>query len=287
MDDLINAYISTSYNTDMQETLYAAIKILDQVEYIEHLDRLNELIMSEQIMHDIDINLGAIAIVQESINAVLKMHTISCNSDTSLSTRIDILNALLEVQSLLDYRGLLDYLRSDACDDDKLIEIIQTTTTLSEIQICDAISEYDSKIITHLIELLEKREENNDLADTPEEIQLQSRLIQRLHVFSETLNDFTMLGNALVESGFMIGKPIISYMPFVKEYWSQFPTDTIAKHIVSLILISQEGLDNPLMVFRKHSTAFTSDPNYILRLDTEISNLNSLLQRKLIEKGVQ
>ena len=79
----------------------------------------------------------------------------------------------------------------------------------------------------------------------------------------------------------------MNYMPFVKEYWSQLPTDTIAKHIVSLILISQEGLDNPLMVFRKYSTAFTSDPNYILRLDTEISNLNSLLQRKLTEKGVQ
>lgn len=287
MDDLIITYITSSYNPDMQSVLIDALKILDQVEYIDHLDKLNELIMSEQIIHDIDINLGVIGLIQEAINVVLKMHTISCNSDTTLSVRVDILNALIEVQSLLDYRPLLNYLRSDASDDDKLIEVIQATTMLTEIQICDAISDYDSKILLHLTELLEKREETNELSITPEDIELQASLIKKLHVFSESLNDYTMLGNALIQAGFMIGKPIANYMPFVKEYWSQFPTDTIAKQIMSLILISQEGLDNPLMVFRKHSTAFTSDPSYILKLDTEISNLNSLLQRKLIEKGTQ
>ena len=287
MDDLIITYISTSYNADMQSTLLDAIRLLDSVEFIEHLDPLNNLIMSEDLYHDIDINLGVIGIIQRSIDDVLKMHTITCNTDTPLSTRVDILNSLIEVQSLLDYQTLLNFLRSDANDDDKLISIIQATSILTEIQICDAIGEYDSKIIQYLIDLLEKREESVQHTDTPEEIELQSRLIKRLHVFSETLDDYTMLGNGLIESGFMIGKPIMNYMPFVKEYWSQLPTDTIAKHIVSLILISQEGLDNPLMVFRKYSTAFTSDPSYILRLDTEISNLNSLLQRKLTEKGVQ
>lgn len=287
MDELITTYISTSYNADMQSVLIDALRLLDSVEYIEHLDSLNDLIMSEQIIHDIDINLGVISIIQRSIDVVLKMHTITCNTDTPLFVRVDILNSLLEVQGLLDYQTLLNYLRSDASDDDKLISVIQATSILTEIQICDAISQYDNKILHHLTTLLEKREEASQLSDTPEEIDLQTRLIKRLHIFSEALDDYTMLGNALINAGFMIGKPIMNYMPFVKEYWSQFPSDTIAKQITSLILISREGLDNPLMVFRKHSSAFTSDPNYILKLDTEISNLNSLLQRKLIEKGVQ
>ncbi len=287
MDDLIISYISVNYTPEMQQILLSGLKLLDDVEYIEHLDILNQYIMSEQDIHPVDIHLHVIGTIQGAINAVLKMHTITCNSDTHLSTRIDILNSLLEVQSLEVYQGLLDYLRSDASDDDKLIEAIRATSILTEIQIMDSISEYDPKILTHLTQLLENRETNQNLEPIEGDTTLQVQLISRLHCFSDAIEDYTMLGNALIESGFMIGKPLMSYLPFVKDLWSQFSSDTIAKQIFSLILITEEGLDNPLLVFRRYSSTFTSDPSLILKLDTELSNLNSFFQRKLIEKGVR
>ena len=55
--------------------------------------------------------------------------------------------------------------------------------------------------------------------------------------------------------------------PFVRNF------DELIVNIFSLILLTDEGLNNPLLVFRKHSGTLLSDLQSITKVDTGITHL--------------
>lgn len=173
--------------------------------------------------------------------------------------------ALAHVQKLRDYTPILRVLESFESDEVQLAQILAEMTMMSEGHILELIDSFSPSMLTKLRDYVYTKDKD---VYTPESVN--SSVIRHLKDFGTLFND-KALGLLMLENGVLPGAKFETYVNLV-----DLPDivvddlDVTAQNILSVIYLSCDGYNSPLLVYRKYSYQLLADLNKTSAVEVKI-----------------
>lgn len=254
MDETIAGYINTAFSPEIQALIFKSFDIYEKFDYTNVEEDFIDLIMDASNMHSEDLHDKFIILINEKLDYIVGQHKITLSKDTTLSQRIEFCEGLYRLQYMEDYTGISNALESLEPNDEILALIMSDVTSLTDIEIREIIEDFNPIVLASLksfIATKDKEEikvENTDLA---------TRIKYFFHLFERN-----SIGRNLV-SVVLIGQRFSEYLPFVKEEIIKGSDEDIAFNLYSVLILSIDGYNNPLVVYRKYAEELFTNINKI------------------------
>lgn len=270
MDNLIVAYIANYFTEDMQYELYKSFNIIEAYEYNDPYSMLINILTVE--LEDDDkktIFLGRITFM---LNEILENHTIVLTDEATFSETNTIADTLYNIQHLEDYSAIIELLESLETSDIILATILADHCGLSATKIMSIIDSYDDEVLVKLKAFIYAKEESD--IEPMDVTAIRSKAILFFDKYGKD-----NAGYALIEGNVDLGLPFETYITMIGDSSITNSTiDQLAINLLSVILLSKEGSNDPLMTFRNHSELLVGDMKTINAVDSKILSLLTRLK---------
>lgn len=273
MDPIVAGFIHTYIYPDLAESVYRALNICKDV--YENYDEVGfiELISNEQNMHTEDLLDSFVNLVNKKLDFIIHSHHFDLTDDTKLHDKNEFVSALVALQDCNDYSEILPTLESDMEDDEKIAEILSTFTHLSSEYLTSMIIAFDNNFINMVKVMV--TDKTNDLSKPAN---IDKQFIKQFKLLKKYLNGKSCLAFKLIDAGFPPNLEFEQYHVFVKdnlELNNQTDLTQYSINLFSLIMLSKNGVVNPIQVFRDNSRSLTDDLSIITKLDSAILKFSS------------
>lgn len=216
----------------------------------------------------------------EKLVEIIKQHNITIKKDQPIYLINEFLSGLLLIQYLNDYRDIDYILSSTLPNDEKFAEVIHQVTVLTPLQVLDLIDELQDQTVILLQDFVKMR-----IGPTISKEELPQGLLNKLRSFNEFIEGTETLGRFILDIGMPVGIPIDNYIPYLlKQEQTNTPAQT-ALNILSVLLLSKEGYNLPIVAYRKIANQLFTDLNQITRIETLISRINSDFETFIMAKS--
>jgi hypothetical protein len=201
------------------------------------------------------------------LNFVLQQHMVKLVDTATVSEKNEILLALAHVQNLEDYTGIIRTLETFESPESQFARVIAELSMLDESKVIELVETLNPRVLEILKTYIYKKEEANEKAETVDPKQL-----KQIRFFAQVLGKET-LGGQLVASGIRVGEYFETYLDLVQDHVVAENDEVTASNVLSVIYLSVDGLNSPLLVYRKYSYRLLQDIDKVSRVETAILNL--------------
>lgn len=276
MFDLVLGYVEETFTDELKLEIKRAFNLFDYFEYDTAYLGMIDIVMNEsnhssETMHDL-----LVREINVKQDYVLRQHTIELIEEATISQKNEILQALAQIQNLRDYSGIIRTLESFESDDAQLASVLSELCILDETQIMVLIAEFDSTLLSNLKSYIYAREnEENPVVNV--------KLVENFKTFCEIFPDPT-IGQVLAKSGVLMGERFSSYLTHVEEELKQMDMDNAALNMLSVLYLSTDGFNSPVITYRKYSGRIFVNLDTISRVEVKllgyIAKVEELLKAK-------
>ena len=282
----INDYIDATCNPDLADLYKHSIEILDAFDLRDYEEDFHDLVATCHNMSIDQVSDKFRSLILAKLDYIIEQHMIFLNKDeVTLANRNEILDGLFVLQALDSYYDVLTILDSDTSDEEKVCEMLSRYCTLSSIDILVILDRVDSTFLDTVRQVAEADSEKYIYTNLQSEDL--NKIVGGLKDFQAFKPDHLTLGVLLAKSGILLGQPLKTYIPHTIDVFKDKPNIDLAYHIYSLMLISGDCFNNPVLGFKEKSNYFFNDLNQIVDINKMINIINGELSLFLTKRRDQ
>lgn len=276
MDKLIIDFITAYFTYDLQVEIYRSFRLLNDYEYNDAFAGFVDIINNESYVSAEDMKDQFIIELNSKLNFILKEHTIELTNEATIFDKNEILVAFLLIQDLEDYTGIISLLESFESKEEKLSLILSDLTMLDQAKVLELVVSFSDTMLDTLKQFIYEIENNKPEKANGSKFITINNLKQ---LFSCLGKD--NLGYLLAKSGVIVGERFETYLPYTDKDLVANTDEQTALNILSLIYMSSDGINNPLLLYRKYSFQILQDLNKVSRIEVlVVSMVNKLNEFK-------
>lgn len=265
MDELISTFLDTYFSDELKEQIMTSFDLFDFYEYRQAYAGLIDVANEYGNVSSDDLQDRFISEIHVKLNFMLEQHTIKLIDETTIGQKNQILASLAHLQKLEDYTGVIRILESFADDYEQLAIILSDNTPMDQTEVHSLIETFNPSMLRTLKQYIYQKEQEFKQTDEPN-----IKLVQNLRLF-EKYSKGKGIGSTLVKNGSLVGERFSTYLGFMEsEDLLTIDDDATALNILSLLYISVDGLNSPLLVYRKYSFQILKDLNIVSRVEAKL-----------------
>lgn len=264
MDELISIFIESHFSEEFREEIERSFGLIEFFDYKDAYSGFVDILTDQSNLTGPDMQDLFTSELNKKLDYMLQEHQLQLVPEATVFEKNEILLALAHVQNLQDYTGIIAALESMESDELKTALILSDLSTLDESKALSLIVKINPRALQALKDYIyakEKAQEKNSPVD--------SALLSNFKLFSQLYGQ-TTLGASLVATGMMPAQRFHTYLGYVEPEVVGPDDDQTALNILSLIYLSEDGFNSPLLVYRKYSYQLLHDLNRVSRIEVKI-----------------
>lgn len=262
MNDLISEFIAQQFTPEAIEDVKRSFDLFEVFNSRDHEEKLIDVLADSNITA-IEQKDGVMRVLHELADNILLAHTIKTYDDTSLFTKNEIMSSMFLVQHLEDSSPFQIALESNENDEEILAFIVSELSVLTTVDVMTAIADFRPTILKTLKEYLSSKELEQEVPRVDKYI----KMLKDLKDFSKKDD---LIGLKLIQSGMLLGQNIETYASFVQGI-DTANADDLAWNILSLLYMTPEGVNSPILAYRKYSHIFFDNINVIGMVENKLA----------------
>lgn len=268
MDDLIEVFVDTYYNEQQADDINKSLDLFDFYEYNQAFPGLIDIAVEHSTTSNENLIDRFTLAIHERLNYLLSQHTLILIDEATIDEKNQILAALGHLQKLQDYGPVIGVLESLEDDTQKLAMILSDHTLLDETQLMTLIVSFSEDLLGKLKEYIYTIENSTQSSDEPVRLDL----ITNLRVFNEFTNDRS-LASAALQAGTSLSQRFVTYLNYFKDDIVVDSNEATAYNFLSVLFMSGDGYNSPLLVYRKYSLEVIQDLNRVSKVENILLDL--------------
>lgn len=265
MDELLQVFVETYFTEELQEEIKMSFDLFDFFEYQQAYTGMIDIAMNQSNQ---DSSMSQDLFLRElnaKLDYCLEQHMLKTTDECSLSDKNQILRALAHIQNLEDYTSIIRTLESFEPDEVQLAEILSDLTTFDVTDVMLKISEVNPLMLQQLKKFIYSKEQE----ETPDQAKLPLR--DNMRLFIKLFGDQSA-GAQLFAYNILLGEKFTTYLSYVEDNLVGTSDENTALNILSLIYLTTEGYNSPLLIYRKFSYRLLQDLNRVSRVEVHLLN---------------
>lgn len=266
MDSLIYAFIESTFTDEASEDIFKCFDLFEKFDYKDAESEFIDILNNASYATPADSQDMFIFALNKKIDYVINQHSITLSQETTLEQKVEICNAFYNFQHLENYTGIISVLESFEPDHVKLSSILSEISNLDEVTVLSVLENVGGKLLSNMKKYIYQLEETTQ-SDKTENV-----VLNKARIFYEFLNEKTV-GEILIRDGVIPGESFETYLAFCEDVLVAPKDDETAKNILSVVMMSADGCNSPLMVYKKYSFRLLQDLNKTSRIETHVLRL--------------
>lgn len=262
-DSIITDYVIRIYNTLIRYNL-------DE----DFLDKLNNLIFSDTAIPDNNIIDKIRIIISDTLDTIFSLLEVTINDEALLSFKLDIADAILDIESYEDKTTLIRLLESDYSDVELFGEIMVLFTSYGVEETMSHVEEIGNVFKLALKRLIVENEQNLDLEDV---LTKQKTKIDKYNIFKGTTDAISYFSDQFLDNVLTIGLPFKDYLNIYlnKDHGS---LQQIAIDLTGMAILSKDSETEPYVsIIRKNISLIKTDVKDTSAIDVVVGKILSRL----------
>lgn len=285
MNDLFEVFLDAHTTPELKEEIARSFSLFDYFEYNSAYSTLNDIIFNASNENASEAYDQFVLKVNESLDYILLEHTITTTAETTLFQKNEIVTALANIQKLEDYTAIIRTLESFESPEVQLSIILEDLTELDQAQLLTAVESFNPSVLNKLKQFIYERE-YTEIQQVPQKFRDMIKAFVELFEKPENIQAgvYQYLGSIFLTNNIVLNMPFEKYLPFLEGNLNVTNEPETANHILSVILLSEDGQASPLDVYRQYSLELLQDLNKASSIETHLvrslSKLNEYLKVK-------
>lgn len=268
MDDILALFVETYYNEQQADDINKALDLFDYFEYNQAFPGLIDIVVEHSTTSNENLIDSFTAAINQRLNFLLEQHTVKLVDEATIDQKNQILNALGHLQKLQDYSGVIGVLESLEDDTEKLTNILSDHVLMDQTELMTLIVSFSEDLLTKLKEYIYAVEDATPSEDEPARLDI----ISNLKLFNEFTEGKTIAAAAM-QDGSRVSERFSTYLAFFKDEIVTKDTDQTAANLLSVLFMSIDGYNSPLLVYRKYSLSILNDLTLVSKVEVSLLNL--------------
>lgn len=272
-------YAKDHYPPTKVDSITEAFRLFKEFNLVGYVDDFIELLMQQSYMTPDDISDSYLALIINKQHYVIAQHQIVVNNDTDMDVLNKIVNGLLVLGDLHEVTGTLYLLESDMDGRDKLVSILTDLTDLDDSVLYESIESVRDMFISTLQEQLYLKDR------TLKQIAKVAIDVSKAKAFRDFIGNDDYLAIAVSDMSIPLYQPIEYYVPTVASLLNDKPANEVAKHLYSLLMVTDRRNTAPLLQYKEASHLFFNDLNVISEILLEMSKIDIAFTKYMVDKN--
>lgn len=268
MDDILALFVETYYNEQQADDINKALDLFDYFEYNQAFPGLIDIVAEQSATSNENLIDSFTAAINQRLNFLLEQHTVKLVDEATIDQKNQILNALGHLQKLQDYSGVIGVLESLEDDTEKLTNILSDHVLMDQTELMTLIVSFSEDLLTKLKEYIYAVEDATPSEDEPARLDI----VSNLKLFNEFTEGKTIAAVAM-QDGSRVSERFSTYLAFFKDEIVTKDTDQTAANLLSVLFMSIDGYNSPLLVYRKYSLSILNDLTLVSKVEVSLLNL--------------
>lgn len=265
MDELLGTFIRTNFTEELVEEIYKSFGIFGLFNHGDGFEAFDGLLNMEEVDDASALSDTFIDILNKQLDYLLEHHTLKLSDEATIEHKNEVLRGLYMLQYLVDYNPITLTLESECSNEVKICRILEDLTSYDESFIMSILEGYRDSFVQHLKEFVYSKEAEAGSDDSPV-----ATVGKHLKVY-HALFGVDEFSQAMVDAKLLPAQSFKDYLPFLsEELVVQGSVEDTAKRIYWLLLMSSDGTENPLMVFREHSLDILSNVDVVTKVEQRL-----------------
>jgi hypothetical protein len=209
--------------------------------------------------------------LNKQLDYVLAQHHIKLTHECQLWHKNDTLHSLHALQHLENYHDITSILDGSPDNEERLSEIIATFGSTHSTTAMTFIESVDDIFIMSLKKFIANKE--NLVSEDKKYNEDDLLIAANLRLYKDYLGDVIPLGIQMAREGMLLNQPVKKYLPYVLEHMAEMDVSQKVLNILSIILMTKEGLTKPLEIYHQNSELFFSSLDVISEANSKMVNL--------------
>lgn len=279
MDILVSEYVNQTFTEEYKQDIFTSFDLFEKFNYLDYEESFIDVINNQSYLTGSDLKDNFVIELNKKLDYVINQHEIYLTDEATVEDKIEVMSALYIFQNLEDYTGIIRMLESFESDYEILSVIISDLCMFTSTRLMTILDSFSPNLLINMklyINNLETTQDNQDeRAD--------SKILVNLKKYFDFLKE-DCLAKYFVRDGIQIGQRFYSYISYCENSIVSSYDEITAKNFLSILLMSSDGYNNPLMVYRKYSYRILQDLNRVSSVETHVIRLlNNFNERKKAE----
>lgn len=264
MDELIQVYLESTFTEEFQEEIERSFSLFDAFEYHQAIPPFIDILLNQSNLNTADMQDQFTQQLHEALNYILQQHTIRLSPDATIYQKNEIIRGLAHIQRLEDYTPVIRTLETLESDEYQLATVLSMVSALDTGTLMHLIDFFNPRLLKQLKEYIYNKEDA-----LPEEERSDKKLVGHVRFFNHVFGDQN-LGSQLIRSQIRIGEMFETYIEYIRDVFVAPSDEQTAINLLSVIYLSGDGYNSPLLVYRKYSHQLLQDLDRTSKIEVEI-----------------
>ena len=228
----------------------------------ERIDKPESLIIDDMHEH-----------LVQCLTSQLRLTGIEVTDEATLKQRLDLAVAVGNIPAYEDLGSVISATYLDETNSEKLAEVLHMTTSIPAVLWSEILEDVSLDLIKTI-----QRFSVSTVNSEYDEVERLSEYLQKLRIYKEFTDqsERTLLFYRLVETN-KIGRNFEDYIDtgILTDYFEGNEMEKLAFEIYGMALMSNDGRQDPPTAVRECIEKYLSDTVRIVKLNNEVSNVNS------------
>jgi len=267
-------FISNSYIAETQTELLNSFSLFEEFGLKFYEDKYIELIRKQDSISSSDKIDNFIYLVKKDLHDIIKQHNIVITTDIDVTVREynEIVHFLYLIQNLESYDEVSYTLFSLRNSRHILVDLIESLTLLSKSRLLEIVQEVNDSLLDSLKEFIVDKlsTQDSDVSTSRDKY---------IHEFFTFINNHECLGKTLLEQGYRnltleeLSNIISINIPNHIDALAQTNLAQAALDTLSLLIITKDNYNLPILKFNKSTHIFSTSLNNISRIKESIFSM--------------
>lgn len=280
MNNVLFDYALTSFGDDVAYLIENAFNQFEEYDIKGYEEIFFDILSSDSFTDSIGLKDEFYEAILHFQDQILFEHGIKLSLNTRLRDRVELLDSLKILQSLLDPTDALYILEQDEDELEIFSQLVEYSSMLRTCEVYDMIEEFNPELIRTLRFLILKQIENSA---SIEQDDIKNKIIKNAREFNNFYKNPT-LGIQLMDHGLLIGEDFEKYIPFIEPYMNTKDTNLLAESLYTTIILSKDGYANPLLTLKRVLTNLPIDNTLHTKVESLFQKLSSSFET--YKKGI-
>ena len=270
-DELRNFLVQSS-SPETVEFFDEAIELFDNYDVQDYLDIFESSLLNDTNLTDAEIVDNVKADALSILRYLLTMQGIEVVDEVLPSELSKMAGGLFLLRYYEDQDAINAIIDSEQTSEEALSELLTLTTPLEIERTLSLLDSVQEGFFDGLKERL--RDIAKNVEEEVKDVQVQ---IKKYIAYRKHLGNAAQYGDKFFASLGSIGLPFLTYLGFLQKdnlnQSSGFDVAQMAKDMVGLTLLSEDGHDQSLLIIRKHLSSVVGDVATATKVDIAVSKL--------------
>lgn len=268
MEDLFAVFLDSFFTEEMQAEINTSFSLFEFYEYHQAFQGLTDICHEHGNVANEDLQDRFLKEINDKLDFIIQQHGITLISEVTLNQKNQVLTALGHLQKLDDYGAVIRTLETFEDDISQLASVLSEMTFMEEPELHSIIAYVAPSTMRTMKQFAYQKEEEAISSEEPN-----YDLLENFKLFNEYTKNAS-LAHLMVSNGASLGNRFRDYLPFVENVFLEEKDDAKKTlNIFSLLSISSDGYNSPLLVYRKYSMQLLHDLNLVSKIEVILLKL--------------